>query len=398
VSLKLSSDFAKKIAEAFNWSLAAVDSTFEFEEDREGYFWARLQPKKFLDKPEFQRLCRLTEELGGQGYLKGMKAWKVPGPCCKNAKSPETKEPAKPTESTQAKESTNVISESSLELLPVEDLLTMPFLRRKQVEGPDFEDLVESVKAVGVLEPILVRLRPDARYEVVAGDRRHAAAQKANLKRIPAVVKKLPDADAYEIRMIENVQRKDLSDMEKAEWLDFMIKQFGYTQETLGKKLGKSKAWVSLHLSMLELEKVYPGKLSVTGSLTERQARGILAAPPEKREEILDNINKTGQVPSSREMERQARGVPCAECGQLTSEPIHVAGKFYCSQECKENAEAKAASDSEERTAGPSSTAEEKKAVWIGEFTCPECNQAFFIDHLPDGRHKLRQVRQEEPD
>ena len=83
-------------------------------------------------------------------------------------------------------------------------------------------------------------------------------------------------------------ERRDLSDMEKARMLDFMIKKFGYTQEALAGKLGKSKAWVSQHIGMLELEKVHPGELQ-TGEITERQAREILEGP---RELSLKSKNK----------------------------------------------------------------------------------------------------------
>jgi hypothetical protein len=83
MKVNLPSDFAKAIADALGWKIAQVDNTFDFEEDKQGFFWAKLKPKKFLEKPDFRTVCALTRDLGGEGYLMGAKAWKVPGPYAK---------------------------------------------------------------------------------------------------------------------------------------------------------------------------------------------------------------------------------------------------------------------------------------------------------------------------
>lgn len=89
--LGLPSDFAKKIADTLNWKLSIVEEMLDFAEDKEGYFWATLKPKKVLDKPDFIAVCRLTRDLGGEDYLKGAKAWRVPGAYAK--KGPTVPEP-----------------------------------------------------------------------------------------------------------------------------------------------------------------------------------------------------------------------------------------------------------------------------------------------------------------
>jgi ParB family chromosome partitioning protein len=304
-------------------------------------------------------------------------------------------------------------------ILPIKKLFSMPFQSRKDIQGPDFADLVESVKAVGVLEPILVRPRTSEDFEIVAGERRAAAAVDAGLVEVPAIVRILSDQEAYEIQLVENVHRKDLTDMEKARMLDMMIKKFGYTQEQLGKKLGKTQVWVSQHLAMLQIPESITRVImnrTTEGELTERQAREILAAPEEKRGEILDKIKETiketGKLPSGREIHAVAKSVPCARCGEAAEHPVNLEGKFYCAN-CAEQVveEAKKGlipeahvGPFEEKHEGepevPSGPTEPEhaekavlKAVPIGTFQCTECNQHFIIEHLPNGKHKLKQIR-----
>jgi ParB/RepB/Spo0J family partition protein len=315
----------------------------------------------------------------------------------------------------RGKKSKNTAQEtaSPYTLLPVEALLTMPFVRRKDVEGKDFEDLVESIKAVGVLEPIIVRPKPNGLFEVVVGDRRHAAAKKAKLVEIPAIVKPLSDEDAYGIRIVENVQRKDLSGLEKADWLSFMIKTFGYTQEVLAKKLGKTQGWVSQNLAILQIPESIT-RVIKHGELTEYQAREILSAPEDKREAIVNEINKTGEVPSAREIhelahpEEKPKTVPCARCGDPVSNPVHADSKFYC-QECYELVEAAKPpslvsegvphEDIANEPIEPSEPSEKPipqkpEELDTGlEITCPECEGKLYLIHvnLSNGKvlHKL---------
>jgi len=136
-----------------------------------------------------------------------------------------------------------------------------------------------------------------------------------------------------------------------------MIKKFGHTQEALARKVGKSKAWVSQHIAMLELEKVHPGELQ-TGELTERQAREILAAPEEKREEIIDQINETGEIPSAREIRRAVQP-------EQLPEPIGPLTEHHLEPE------------------GP-------KSLLTGfEVECPECHVKLLINHVDHSNGKV---------
>jgi len=93
MKVNLPSDFAKAIADALGWKLIQVDDTFDFDEDKAGFFWAKLKPKKFLEKSDFRTMCALTRDLGGEGYLQGAKAWKVRGPYAKKPQAPEGPKP-----------------------------------------------------------------------------------------------------------------------------------------------------------------------------------------------------------------------------------------------------------------------------------------------------------------
>jgi ParB family chromosome partitioning protein len=334
-----------------------VDQLFDFSEDKEGYFWAHLKPKQWLDKAQFKTMCALARDLGGEGYLKGAKAWKVPGPCVKKPDTTST-----PAEDARSKTepsgvTPHVVSQDKSKppqfTVPIKALLSLPFQSRHSLEGPGLDELAENMKFVGLLHPIVVRAKPSGLYEIVTGERRVAAAKKLGWIEISANIKILSDEEAYETQFSENIHREDLSDMEKARWLDFMIKKFGHTQEALAQKVGKSKAWVSQHIAMLELEKVHPGELQ-TGELTERQAREILAAPEEKREEIIDQINETGEIPSAREIRRAVQP-------EQLSEPL-----------------------------GPQPEPEESpKPLLTGfEVECPECHVKLLINHVdhPNGK------------
>ncbi len=403
--LKLPADFALKIRESLGLSEAGFETFFDVEEDKAGYFVAKLKPKQFLEKAQFRMLCALARDLGGEGYLQGAKAWKVPGPY---AKKDAEKTAGHGMDSERAyKEPGNAIQKeprkdasSPFTFLPIEALSSMPFQSRLAREDSDLLELVTSVKIYGVLEPILVRPKENGLYEVVAGERRIVAAKRAGLVEVPAIVKALSDQEAYEVQLIENVQRRDLSDMEKARMLDFMVKKFGYTQEALAGKLGKSQPWVSQHLAMLKVEDYHPG--DNVKELNERQAREILAASPEKREEIMGEISRTGEVPSARDLHEKVRpSVVCGYCGEPVSDsPVHLKGKYY-HEDCVSQAESESesgagqewpeepASEKKEPTEPIQKKEPEPKPLLTGfEVECPECHKKLLINHIeyPGGK------------
>jgi len=244
LSLKLPTDWAKVIAQALNVSEVNVESLFEVGEDKQGWFYAKRRKSAWLELNQFKALCSVAKDYGGE-YSKPENSWRVPGPYVKRQEQAATSMPLPGGESIPAvKQSiTKEIPPSQptpFQMVSVNALYSMPFQSRT-TEDPELEELVQSLKTYGLLEPILVRRKPSGALEVVAGERRLKAAKQAGLTDIPVVIKPLSDQEACEVQLIENVQRKDLADIEKARMLDYMLNQYGYTQEQLAKKIGKSQ-------------------------------------------------------------------------------------------------------------------------------------------------------------
>jgi ParB/RepB/Spo0J family partition protein len=133
--------------------------------------------------------------------------------------------------------------------------------RSRTADEKSLADLVESVRRHGVLQPVLVRRRPDvdaaeAPFEIVCGHRRHAAASAAGLRTIPALVRELSDVEALEVQVVENLQRENLHPLEEAEGYARLTRDHGYTVEQLATKLGKSRAYVYGRLALTKLPKV----------------------------------------------------------------------------------------------------------------------------------------------
>lgn len=124
---------------------------------------------------------------------------------------------------------------------------------RQNFEETELQDLADSIKEHGIIQPIILRKTDGDFYEIIAGERRFRAAKIANLTEIPAIIRKFSDNDALEIAIIENVQRSDLSPTEEARGYQRLIKEFSYTQEIVAKKVGKSRAHIANLLRLLTL-------------------------------------------------------------------------------------------------------------------------------------------------
>jgi ParB family chromosome partitioning protein len=136
--------------------------------------------------------------------------------------------------------------------LPIEAIDRCTDQPRKQFEEARLEELANSIREKGVLEPILVR-REGAKFRIVAGERRWRAAQRAGLREIPAIVREATDREAFEIALVENIQRADLNAIEEAEAYDVLVRDHGLTQEELSKRVGKERSTVANALRLLKL-------------------------------------------------------------------------------------------------------------------------------------------------
>jgi ParB family transcriptional regulator, chromosome partitioning protein len=163
---------------------------------------------------------------------------------------------------------------------PIELIRRNPDQPRREFAEEDIEALAASIRERGVLQPILVRPAPDAQgeYQIVAGERRWRAAQRAGLRHMPVVVRELDDLAAFEIAIIENVQREDLNPIEEAQGYKTLIDRFGRTQEAVAQTVGKSRSHVANALRLLALPESMQADLR-SGRLTAGHARALAGAP-----------------------------------------------------------------------------------------------------------------------
>lgn len=186
--------------------------------------------------------------------------------------------------------------------LPVEKLHPGAYQPRRQFDEESQNALVESIKAQGILQPLLVRRHPtiaDA-YEIVAGERRWRAAQAAQLHEVPVIVRELGDRETLEIALVENIQRQDLNPLEEAEGYRRLLEEFSHTQEDLARVVGKSRSHIANSLRLLTLPDPVRTMLQ-DGRLTAGHARALLNAgdPAGLAEEVAKrglNVRQTEKL------------------------------------------------------------------------------------------------------
>ncbi|UAJ10919.1 ParB/RepB/Spo0J family partition protein [Glacieibacterium megasporae] len=162
--------------------------------------------------------------------------------------------------------------------LPIADIIASATQPRRRFDAAAMEELVESIRTRGVLQPILVRPLPGRRYEIVAGERRWRAAQAAQLHEIPVVIRELDDAAAFEVALVENIQRADLNPVEEAEGFRRLIGDYGHTQEGLAKIVGKSRSHVANLLRLLDLPDDIREQVAA-GALSTGHAKALMMSP-----------------------------------------------------------------------------------------------------------------------
>ncbi len=151
-----------------------------------------------------------------------------------------------------------------------------PYQSRRNFDPEAMKDLVESIRVYGILQPIIVRKLDEDNYQIIAGERRLSASKILGLEKIPAIVREYTDAQMNEVSLIENVQRQDLSVLEEAGAYERLIREFGYTQENLAVKIGRSRSHIANLLRLLKLSPKVR-ELVATGRISMGQARPLLA-------------------------------------------------------------------------------------------------------------------------
>lgn len=172
----------------------------------------------------------------------------------------------------------------------IEKLVAQKGQPRQFFQKDKLEELAASIKEHGLLEPIVVRrVSGQDKFEIIAGERRWRASQKAGLREVLVVVKDVTPKHAFELAIIENVQREDLNPVEMAEAIDRLVKEYGYTQETLAQRLGKDRTTITNSLRLLKLPASVRGRV-ISGEISEGHARALLGADEKKIEDLAEKI------------------------------------------------------------------------------------------------------------
>ncbi len=190
----------------------------------------------------------------------------------------------------------------SLRHMPIDLLKASPNNPRKNFAEADLDDLAKSIREKGLLQPIVVRPVSNGEYEIVAGERRWRAAQRAGIHDVPVLVRDLSDGEALEIALIENIQRADLNPLEEGRAYSLLLEQFSYTQQQLADSLGKSRSHIANTLRLLNLPEAVRAQIE-EGKLTAGHARALVAT--DSPAELAAQIIKLGL--SVREAETLAR-------------------------------------------------------------------------------------------
>lgn len=192
----------------------------------------------------------------------------------------------------------------SLVQLPLDRVQPNPLQPRQHFDDTELEELAASIRDHGLLQPIVVRARDDG-YELIAGERRFRAAQRAGLREIPAVVRDADDRDALELALIENLQRADLDPIEEARAYERLRTQFGLTQDEIAARVGKHRSTIANALRLLRLPEDIQQEIAA-GHLTPGHARALLAVDsPEEQRRLAREFQQRGVT--VRDAERRAQ-------------------------------------------------------------------------------------------
>jgi len=191
--------------------------------------------------------------------------------------------------------------------IPVSEVDRNPYQTRTRFDESLLSELAASIKATGVVQPVLVRPLPNGRFQLIAGERRWLASQMAAKETIPAILRHVSDEQAMEMTIVENLQRTDLNPMEQARAFDRLSREFKLTQEQMAQRTGKDRASVANFLRLLRLPVEVQGKVEA-GELSFGHARALLAL--ENPETILKAAQKvTALSMSVRQTESYVQGI-----------------------------------------------------------------------------------------
>ncbi|MDE6141730.1 MAG: ParB/RepB/Spo0J family partition protein [Bacilli bacterium] len=184
--------------------------------------------------------------------------------------------------------------ESDILQIPVSEVRSNPYQPRKYFDQVALQELADSIKEHGILEPIIVK-KAIKGYDLVAGERRTKAARLAGLERIPAIVKDFSDEEMMEIALLENIQREDLSAIEEAQAIKSIMDKLNMTQDMVAKRFGKSRSYVTNLLGLLNLPQTVQADV-VNGSISMSHARVLSKFEDMDKVQEMANVIKTNKM------------------------------------------------------------------------------------------------------
>jgi ParB family chromosome partitioning protein len=185
------------------------------------------------------------------------------------------------------------LDEKELQYLPLDVIQRGKYQPRRDMDPQALEELAQSIRAQGVMQPIVVRPIGGGRYEIIAGERRWRASQQAGQERIPAMVREVPDETAIAMALIENIQREDLNPLEEAMALQRLQQEFQLTQQQVAEAVGKSRVTVTNLLRLITLPEGIKTMLA-HGDLEMGHARALLGLPEERQLEGARHVVARG--------------------------------------------------------------------------------------------------------
>lgn len=216
----------------------------------------------------------------------------------------------------------NLNRDSELKKLPVEKIRKGEYQPRLSIDPDALQELAESIKAQGLVQPVVVRQLENGEYELIAGERRWRASQIAGLHTIPAIVRDIPDQAAAAMSLIENIQREDLNPLEEAIAMSRLIADFGLTHQQTAESVGRSRAAVSNLLRLLDLEEATKELLD-SGKLDMGHARALLALSGTLQVETANTV--AHKELSVRETEKLVKRLTNPDQSQQSKFPVKKA-------------------------------------------------------------------------
>lgn len=213
-------------------------------------------------------------------------------------------------------------SKERVQPLKIQQIQASRFQPRQTFTPETINELAQSIKEKGVIQPVLVRQIDNDKYELIAGERRLRAVQQLGLEEIPAIIRRVPDADVLEMAIIENIQREDLNPIEEAKAYRRLAMEFGFTQDAVAQRVGKDKTSISNLLRILNLpEKIQDYVLQ--NLITFGHAKALLSFPdPQKQIQVSNQIIKKGL--SVRQIEAMTQRKTLRSASRIVTKDLDV--------------------------------------------------------------------------